>query len=72
MRSAEFAQPARHVETGLMLDYLGIFRELNANSIRYVVVGGMAVNMHGVPRKEMTDRQQDAADVRSLKVLRDE
>lgn len=34
----------------MMLDYLGIFRELNANSIRYVVVGGMAVNMHGVPR----------------------
>jgi hypothetical protein len=26
-----------------MLDYLGIFRELNSKGIRYVVVGGMAV-----------------------------
>jgi hypothetical protein len=33
-----------------MLDYLGIFRELNAKGIRYIVVGGMAVNLHGVPR----------------------
>ena len=33
-----------------MLDYLGIFKELNANGIRYVIVGGMAVNLHGVPQ----------------------
>ncbi|MDA8099808.1 MAG: hypothetical protein M0042_09290 [Nitrospiraceae bacterium] len=33
-----------------MLDYLGIFGELNNNSIRYIVVGGTAVNLHGVPR----------------------
>ncbi len=33
-----------------MLDYLGIFRELNTGGIRYIVVGGMAVNLHGVPR----------------------
>jgi predicted nucleotidyltransferase len=33
-----------------MLDYLGIFRELNNKKIKYIVVGGMAVNFLGVPR----------------------
>ncbi len=33
-----------------MLDYLGIFRELNNREIKYIVVGGMAVNFHGIPR----------------------
>ena len=33
-----------------MLDYLGIFRELNTKRIRYVLVGGLAVNLHGIPR----------------------
>lgn len=33
-----------------MLDYLGIFKELNAKGIRCIVVGGMAVNLHGIPR----------------------
>ena len=33
-----------------MLDYLGIFRELNKKKIKYIVVGGMAVNFYGVPR----------------------
>ncbi|OIO03439.1 MAG: hypothetical protein AUJ51_04205 [Elusimicrobia bacterium CG1_02_56_21] len=33
-----------------MLDYLGIFSELNKSKISYVVVGGIAVNLHGIPR----------------------
>ena len=33
-----------------MLDYLSIFKELNKNKIKYIVVGGMAVNFLGVPR----------------------
>lgn len=33
-----------------MLDYLGIFKEFNAQKIKYIVVGGMAVNFYGVPR----------------------
>ncbi|RKY36675.1 MAG: hypothetical protein DRP72_03865 [Candidatus Omnitrophota bacterium] len=33
-----------------MLDFLGIFRELNNKGIKYIVVGGMAVNFHGIPR----------------------
>jgi len=33
-----------------MLDYLGIFKRLNEEKIKYIVVGGMAVNFLGVPR----------------------
>lgn len=34
----------------MMLDYLGIFKKLNERKIQYIVVGGMAVNFHGIPR----------------------
>ncbi|MFC1620871.1 hypothetical protein ACFL2G_01070 [Candidatus Omnitrophota bacterium] len=30
--------------------YEEVFRELNRNRVRYVVAGGVAVNLHGVPR----------------------
>lgn len=33
-----------------MFDYLGIFKRLNEKRIKYIVVGGMAVNFLGVPR----------------------
>lgn len=33
-----------------MLDYLGIFKKFNEEGIRYLVVGGMAVNFYGIPR----------------------
>ncbi len=33
-----------------MLDYLGIFRRFNAEGVRYLVVGGLAMNLLGVPR----------------------
>ena len=32
------------------LDYKTIFKELNRLKIDYLVVGGLAVNFHGVPR----------------------
>ena len=32
------------------LDYQSIFKELNRQNIDYIVVGGLAVNFHGVPR----------------------
>ena len=32
------------------LDYKGIFRRLNELEIDYILVGGLAVNFHGVPR----------------------
>ncbi|MEW6162681.1 MAG: nucleotidyltransferase [Nitrospirota bacterium] len=33
-----------------MLDYLAIFKKLNEKGIRYIVVGGIAVNLYGIPR----------------------
>lgn len=33
-----------------MLDYLAIFKKFNEEGIRYLVVGGMAVNFYGIPR----------------------
>ena len=32
------------------LDFLSIFKELNRLKIDYLIVGGLAVNFHGVPR----------------------
>jgi len=32
-----------------LLDYLGIFKELNAKKLKYIVVGGLAVNFYGIP-----------------------
>jgi len=34
----------------MSLDYQTIFKELNEAGIDYLVVGGLAVNLHGVPR----------------------
>jgi hypothetical protein len=33
-----------------VLDYLGIFKRFNEEEIRYLVVGGLAMNLLGVPR----------------------
>jgi len=33
-----------------MFDYLAIFKKLNGKGVRYIVVGGIAVNIHGIPR----------------------
>lgn len=33
-----------------MLDYLAIFRKLNEERIKYIIVGGLAVNLYGIPR----------------------
>jgi len=30
--------------------YEEVFRELNKNKVKYVVAGGVAVNLHGIPR----------------------
>ena len=32
------------------MDYYHIFKTLNENSIEYIVVGGLALNLHGIPR----------------------
>jgi hypothetical protein len=33
--------------------YFDLFRALNAHQVRYMVVGGLAMNLHGVPRLTM-------------------
>lgn len=33
-----------------MLDYLAIFKRLNEEKIKYIVVGGIAINLYGIPR----------------------
>lgn len=33
--------------------YLDLFRALNSHHVRYVLVGGLAMNLHGVPRMTM-------------------
>ncbi len=33
-----------------MLDYLAIFKKLSEKRIKYIVVGGIAVNLYGIPR----------------------
>ncbi|MEW6618731.1 MAG: hypothetical protein AB1422_05205 [bacterium] len=33
-----------------MLDYLGIIDAFDKAEIKYIIVGGMAVNLHGIPR----------------------
>lgn len=33
-----------------MLDYLAIFKKLNEAGIEYIVVGGVAINLYGIPR----------------------
>ncbi|MFA5100498.1 MAG: hypothetical protein WC547_06420 [Candidatus Omnitrophota bacterium] len=33
-----------------MPGYIDILKALNAHKIRYIVIGGLAVNLHGIPR----------------------
>lgn len=33
-----------------MLDYISIFKRFNEDKIRYMVIGGIAVNLYGIPR----------------------
>jgi len=33
-----------------MLDYLGIITAFNKEKIKYIIVGGLAVNLYGIPR----------------------
>ena len=57
-----------------------LFSSLNKESIKYLVVGGIAVNLYGIERatadidelikmKQKTDRPQDKADIFYLKKI---
>ncbi len=47
--------------------YLELFRKLEAAKIRYMLVGGLAMNLHGVPRATMDVDLVLALDVQNLK-----
>jgi hypothetical protein len=47
--------------------YLELFRKLEAAKIRYMLVGGLAMNLHGVPRATMDVDLVLAFDVQNLK-----
>jgi len=59
-----------------MHDYLWIFRKFNESGIKYIVVGGIAVNLHGIPRMTydidlILDLDDDANVERFLRLLKD-
>jgi predicted nucleotidyltransferase len=41
---------AERTRPPLIGDLLGICRELNQRSVNYIVIGGMAINIHGFTR----------------------
>lgn len=41
---------AERARPPLMGDLVGICRELNQRSVNYIVIGGMAINIHGFTR----------------------
>ena len=47
--------------------YLDLFRALDKHRVNYVLVGGLAMNLHGVPRMTM---DVDLADPVHLEQLR--
>ncbi|MEK6770169.1 MAG: nucleotidyl transferase AbiEii/AbiGii toxin family protein [Pseudomonadota bacterium] len=49
--------------------YLDLFRELEAKKVRYLLVGGLAVNLHGVPRTTMDVDLIVALDHKNLEAL---
>ncbi|OGQ53835.1 MAG: hypothetical protein A3J24_03180 [Deltaproteobacteria bacterium RIFCSPLOWO2_02_FULL_53_8] len=59
-----------------MRDYLWVFRKFNENEIKYIVVGGLAVNLHGIPRMTydldiLLDLDDDANVERFLRLLKE-
>lgn len=51
-----------------LFSFEAVFRALNEADVRYLVVGGVAVNVHGYQR----DRPRDQDDVQHLRWLREE
>ena len=44
------ANDAERTRPPLMGDLVGLCRELNQRNVNYIVVGGMAINIHGFTR----------------------
>ena len=61
---------AERTRPPLMTDLVGLCRELNARNARYIVVGGMAINIHGFARNtEDIDLLIETGDLNEGKVL---
>lgn len=61
---------AERTRPPLMGDLVGICRELNRRSVNYIVVGGMAINIHGFARNtEDIDLLIETGDLNEGKVL---
>jgi hypothetical protein len=52
--------------------YLDLFRALNDHQVRYLLVGGLAMNLHGVPRMTMDVDLILAMDEANLERLHDQ
>lgn len=53
--------------------YLDLFQALDKHRVLYLLIGGLAMNLHGVPRMTMdvdTGRAQDQSDIAHLERLR--
>ena len=46
--------------------YLEVFRALEEHKVRYLLVGGLAMNLHGVPRMTMDIDLVIALDIKNL------
>lgn len=46
--------------------YLEVFRALEEHKVRYLLVGGLAMNLHGVPRMTMDIDLVIALDTKNL------
>lgn len=48
-------------------DFIGLFALLSAARIRFVLVGGLALVLHGLDRLTAAGRPQDLADIERLR-----
>lgn len=44
------AQGFKGKEIGYIMFYENVFRALNERKVKYIVIGGIALNLHGIPR----------------------
>ena len=61
---------AERTRPPLMGDLVGICRELNQRSVSYIVIGGMAINIHGFTRNtENIDLLIETEETNERKIL---
>ena len=53
------------------MTYLDLFKSLQTHNIDYLLIGGLAMNLHGVPRMTMDVDLVIALDANNIAKLRD-